>query len=63
MGIIQDILATDITLPVTATACHLVAAFLLYEAEGTAVTFADEGFRHGFFDDLAYRATSFAPEF
>jgi hypothetical protein len=53
MRIIQDILAADIALAITATTRHLIAAFLLYEAERAAVTLADEGFGHGFFDYLA----------
>jgi hypothetical protein len=53
MRIIQDILPADITLAITATTSHLVAAFLLYETERAAVTLADEGFGHGFFDYLA----------
>jgi hypothetical protein len=53
MRIIQDILAADITLAITATTRHLIAAFLFYEAERAAVTLADERFGHGFFDYLA----------
>jgi len=61
MRIVLDILATDVTLAVTATRTdHLVAAVFFYKADRTAVAFADEGFRHGFFHDLAWRAISFA---